>query len=199
MLNRIQQFIPVGQFQQAPTLPELPPGPSLDRVRGPVEIPFLETWQIILLVAFGIILIGLIGWYLIKYIRRKKNCCSQITPVEAATKELEYAASLTAGDDERFAVLTSMALRNYFEASKAVDALGKTTDEFLKSLDTGTLFDADARNILAEFLQQCDHVKFARSPLTQEERQKLTQNALQLIKECEKLAQAETNTSKTQS
>ena len=198
MANFLQQLTLLRQLQQAPMLPELPPGPSLDHVRGPIEIPLLETWQVVLIAAFGVLIVGLLSWKLFLSIRKQERNHSQVPPLDAAITELESAASLAAENDERFAVLTSLAVRRYFKASKGVDTMGKTTDEFLKSLDDRALLDADARSSLSEFLQQCDRVKFAKLPLAPEERQALTKSALGLIQECE-TKQIETDTLKTQS
>lgn len=198
MVNFLQRLPPVGQLQQTPNLPELPPGPSLDRVRGPVEIPFLETWQIVLIVSLGIVIVSILTWKFFQSVRKRGDHRAQVAPVDAAITALKSATTLATEDDERFAVLTSLALRCYFETSKGINALGKTTDEFLNSLNDGTLLDADARKSLAEFLQQCDRVKFAQLPLAQDERNKLTQSALELIERCETIY-AETNASETPS
>ena len=192
------QLPPAGLPQQAPTIPELPPGPSFDRIRGPIEIPFLETWQITLITLLGILITGLLAWKLVQYIRKQKNTHTPVSPREAAIAELESAAALTDDNNERFAVMSSLALRRYFETGKGMNALGKTTDEFLKSPDTLTWLDADARSLLAEFLKLCDRAKFAQLPLAREERRTLTESALKLIEQCE-TGPIETNSPTTQS
>jgi hypothetical protein len=185
MLHFLLQLPPAGLPQQAPVLPELPPGPSLDRVRGPVEIPFLETWQIALIALLGLIVAALLGWKLLQRIRTQRNQHVLISPQDAAIAELKSAAELTTDHDEQFAVLSSLALRRYFETGKGIDATGRTTDEFLKSLSNHSQLDDDARKSLATCLQHCDQVKFAKATLTQTERHGLTESALELIRQCE--------------
>ena len=54
---------PNGPLANLPTsnpLPELPEGPSLERVRTPIEIMQLEIWQIILLVTVTILILALL-------------------------------------------------------------------------------------------------------------------------------------------
>lgn len=198
MLNFLLQLPPVGLPRQTTAIPELPPGPSLDRVRGPVEIPFLETWQSMLIILLSLIVAGLLGRSLLKYFRKQKNQHRTTSPHETAIAELKSAAERAADNDERFAVLSSLALRRYFETGKGIHTLGKTTDEFLKSTDTHSMLNADARKSLAECLQRCDQVKFAREPLTQAERHKLTESALAVIRQCE-ATQSETDVQYVQS
>ena len=185
MLDFLLQLSLTGLPQQTPTVPELPPGPSLDRVRGPVEIPFMEPWQITLIALLVLIVVALLGWKLFKSIRSKKNPQTLMPPQDAAIAELKSAAELTANNDERFAVLSSMALRRYFETGKGIDTLGRTTDEFLKSLNDHSLLSADARRSIAEFLKHCDQVKFAKAALTETERRTLTESAVKVIQHCE--------------
>ena len=133
----------------------------------------------------GLVVIVLLGWMLFKIIRSKSNQPPSMAPQDAAIAELESAAKLTAGDDERFAVLSSMALRRYFETSKGIEALGRTTDEFLKGLNNHAALNTDARRSLAECLTLCDQVKFAQTALTQKERRALIMSAVKVIRQCE--------------
>jgi hypothetical protein len=185
MLHFISQLSPAGFPQQPPAIPELPPGPSLDRVRGPVEIPFMETWQIALIALLGIIIVILIGWKQFKKIRAKRNNPTPLSPQDAVIAELQSAAARAVDDDEQFAVRSSLAVRRYFETGKSINALDRTTDEFLNDLSDHSLLDDDTRKLLADFLHHCDQVKFAQVALTQEERQELTSHALELIQKCE--------------
>lgn len=198
MLQFLLQLPSGGLPQQTPMIPELPPGPSLDRVRGPIDMPFPETWQIVLIALLGIVVAGLLGWQLLRTIRTRKGRHPSTSPYSAALAELKSAAELTAGDEERFAVMSSLALRRYFETSKGIEALGRTTDEFLESLRAHSILNANARESLAEFLQHCDRVKFARLTLGEAERSKLTESALAVIRQCE-ITQTETGTQNAQS
>jgi hypothetical protein len=170
---------------QAPQLPDLPDGPSLDHVRGPIEIPLYEPWEIGLMIALGTLALGLLTWGLIRCLRARNARTRQDSPHLTALAELKTAADMTAGDDERFAVLSSLALRRYFETGKGVAALGRTTLEFLQALESHSQFNTDARNSLADFLEHCDRVKFARASLSDTERNALTNSAESLIQHFE--------------
>ncbi|CAA6691403.1 MULTISPECIES: hypothetical protein [unclassified Lentimonas] len=175
---------------QTPQLPDLPPGPSLDHVRGPIEIPPFEPWQLGVMIALGLIALGLLIWGIVRFVRARKNRAEQLQPHTTAFAELKTAAKCTAGDDERFAVLSSLALRRYFETGKGIPTLGRTTLEFLKALDGHALLYTEARASLATFLEHCDRVKFAQAALTEDERNALTESAITLIRQSEQSADA---------
>ena len=175
---------------QTPQLPDLPPGPSLDHVRGPIEIPPYEPWQIGVMLALGVIALGLLLWGIAHFIRARKNRAAQLQPHTTALAELKTTAECTAGDDERFAVLSSLALRRYFETGKGIATLGRTTLEFLKALESHALLNTEARASLATFLEHCDRVKFAQASLTEDERNALTESAIKLIRQSEQRADA---------
>ena len=175
---------------QTPQLPDLPPGPSLDNVRGPIEIPPYEPWQIGVMIALGVIALGLLFWGIARFIRARNNRDAQLQPHTTAFAELKTAAECTAGDDERFAVLSSLALRRYFEKGKGIATLGRTTLEFLKALDGHALLNTEARASLSAFLEHCDRVKFAQASLTEGERNALTESAITLIRQSEQSTDA---------
>ena len=138
----------LAQMPATPQLPPLPEGPSLDRVRGPVAISAYEPWQIALAVGFGILVLAFLLWL---FLRARRKAAPEIPPYEAAQAELEAAANLTAGDDERFAMLSSQALRRYLEGGLGLRSTARTSEEFLNDLksnhiqvkvaERGTRFD----------------------------------------------------------
>lgn len=162
---------------QAPQLPALPEGPSLDRVRGAIEIPAYEPWQIVLAVLCGLFFLGLILW---AFLRRRKKSPSPCPPYETALSELGAAAEL-ADDDERFAVLTSTALRRYFENELGLRFTARTSEEFLRSLKGNSRLDTAYQAQLGEVLAAFDRIKFARSTVAAEDRVRLSQAARDLI------------------
>ena len=163
------------------TIQDIPPGPSLDRARGPVEIPLLEPWQISLITFFGALLLGLIGWLVLRYLRTQKKNVPKEPPHSIAIAELNKAAQTTVDNDKAFATLNAQALRRYFAKGSDMYTHGKTTDEFIQTLETDDLPDSATRTSLANILHQCDQIKFAGVQLTQEERQQLTETALALL------------------
>ncbi len=161
---------------QAPQLPDLPEGPSLDRVRGAIEIPAYEPWQIALAVLCGLFFLGLIFW---AFLRRRKKSATPCPPYETALAELKAAAEFA--DDERFAVLTSTALRRYFENGLGLRFKARTSEEFLRSLKGNSRLDSAYQAQLGEVLAAFDQIKFARSTVAAEDRVRLSQTVRDLI------------------
>lgn len=181
----------LAQMPATPQLPPLPEGPALDRVRGPVGIPAYEPWQIALAIGCGVLFLGLLFWL---FLRARRKATPTIPPYEAAMRELDAAAQLTAENDDRFAVLSSMALRRYLEealglhrrdgtcdARSGTSFSTGTTQELLRRLQGETGFGMDFQNRLGETLAAFDRVKFAGQALSAEERIRLTDTARQLI------------------
>jgi len=184
-MQHFLQQLPNGLPPQAPAVPVLPPGPSLDRLRGPVEIPPLELWQVSLITLLGALILSLIGWLILRYLRYRKKNVLNLPPHEIAIGQLKIAAQEANGDDKYFAVLSAQAIRHYFAGVNDTNMPGKTTDEFIQSLETDPLVDSATRTLLSNFLHECDQIKFAGVQLTDKNRQSLTEDGLHLVQKYE--------------
>lgn len=145
---------------QMPTkMPELPSGPSLEQVRGPVEIPQYTTLQISLAAACIALCLIALAYLLYRVLSRRKKTPKAVPPFSALREELD-AAKLLSPEDERIAPLLSKALRRY---------LGQQTKqpEGLSSQDWITHFRASERlhpetlEELQSTFSQLDRMKFA--------------------------------------
>jgi len=168
----------LAQIANTPQLPPLPEGPALERVRGPVELSAHNPIQIIAIAAGILILLGLIGWL---FFRKRSTAVAQGCPYENALNELDAAARLTAEDDERFAVLSSLALRRYLEDSCGLRARARTSEEFLRGLREDAVFDSNFQAQLAEVLAAFDQIKFAGATIEREKRRALSDSVRSLI------------------
>lgn len=171
-----------------PQLPPLPDGPALERVRGPVEIPAYEPWQVGLAIAFGLILLVCIIWWSIRAFKKPK---AKTPPYETAIAELDAAATLTTEDDERFAMLASQALRRYLEDALGLSFSARTSEEFLRCLKGNTQFDDFFQSTLSDVLAAFDRIKFARQSINSEERIQITDTVRSLIDQAHATTQTE--------
>lgn len=166
-----------------PQLPPLPDGPSLDRVRGPIELPAYSNWQITLFALASLLLLVLFIWAgarLYRYFRQRR---AALAPAQVAQAELRSAELCQA--DERFAVCLTQALRRYFEQGLHLPSHAQTSEEFLRRLKHHPHLSTDFQNELAEFLRHCDRVKFARTQMDSLQRSKLIQQAHNLVEQAE--------------
>lgn len=157
----------LAQMPTAPQLPPLPEGPSLDRVRGPVEISAYEPWQIAILLGLIVLLISLLIWL---YVRSRRKSATATSPYEVAVAELQAAADLTPEDDERFAMLSSQALRRYLQDELGLHSTACTSEELLLRLKDNTQVDEFFQTTLREVLDNFDQIKFAQQPISMTER-----------------------------
>jgi hypothetical protein len=83
-----------------------------------------------------------------------------------------------------FGTAASEVIRTYIEKRFDVIATQRTTEEFLQTLLQGPNEAlARHRSLLAEFLQQCDFVKFAGSSLAVTDMEALFQSARSFVRE----------------
>lgn len=85
-------------------------------------------------------------------------------PHESALEELESirANFLKSSDVKEYYAGASDCIRRYIERSFRLKAPEMTTEEFLGSLSESTALSPDQKDLLKEFLNACDLVKFAR-------------------------------------
>ena len=85
-------------------------------------------------------------------------------PHETALEELEDARGnfLKNSDVKEYYALISDCIRRYIERSFRLKAPEMTTEEFLGSLRESTVLSLDQKDLLKEFLNACDLVKFAK-------------------------------------
>ena len=178
----------IAQIPASPQLPPLPEGPSIDRVHGPINIPAYEPWQIALLLGFIIVIFGLLIW---PVVRNRRKAGTKTPPYEAALVELQAAADLSAEDDERFAILSSKALRRYLEGELGMRSSAHTSEEFLLSLKGNTQFDESFQTTLRELLVNLDQIKFAQQAISIESRIQITNTARKLINQAQVTSQEE--------
>ena len=181
----------LAQIANTPQLPELPKGPSLDRVRGPIEIPTYEPWQIVLAAFFVVLLLGAIAWLILK---SRRNTQSGLPPYEAAIAELDAATALSDQDQERFAVLCSQALRRYLEDALGLKFSARTSEEFLRSLKGNTVLEESYQGELEKVLAAFDRIKFAREEISEQQCSEISNTVRSLIDQANKTSQTEGGT-----
>ncbi len=187
-IKRELEMIFLAQMPTAPQMPPLPEGPSLDRVRGPIEIPAYEPWQIVLVIGFIVFFICLLIWLAV---RSRRNAPTTTPPYEAALTKLQAAANLSAEDDERFAILSSQALLRYLEDELGLSSTVRTSEEFLLSLKGNTQLDESFQKTLREVLANFDQIKFAQQALSIESRINITNTVRKLIDQAHVTSQRE--------
>ena len=173
----------LAQTAQKPQLPPLPDGPLLERARAPIEPTGIESWPLIIALIALLLIVAWFAWLGFRKCRRHANTYS---PYVAATGALDAAATLTKGDDERYAILSAQALRRYLCEQVGIGANSSTSDEFLQAIARNQTLPSSEKEALARIFARFDHVKFARGRINSEERQELTDTLCELIGQIER-------------
>jgi hypothetical protein len=124
-------------------------------------LPLWWVWAALALVA----VVALVVWLVLR--KRRQEAKEVFVPrqnaVEEARERLEAARRLMlAGEVEAFYVAVSDAVRQYIERQFRLRAAEQTTEEFLQDMTRSQRMRPTHKELLADFLTQCDLVKFAR-------------------------------------
>ena len=146
-------------------------------IRGPKSVLAQSGWMPEVL-AGGVIIVALGAWVIWR--RRGRGVVPRsLTLTEQALERLEKTKPLMRPESAReFGIAASEVIRQYIEQRFNVIATQRTTEEFLQALLQGpneTL--ARHRALLAQFLQQCDFIKFAGASLAMADLETLFQSA----------------------
>jgi hypothetical protein len=144
-------------------------------IRGPKAVP--GSWVLPAVLA-GAVVVALCV-YTVWRRRHRVERRPDLTILEQALEGLEKARSLMRPATAReFGIAASEVIRNYIEKRFDVVATQRTTEEFLQALlQNSNEALARHRALLAEFLQQCDFVKFAGASLGVADMESLLQSA----------------------
>jgi hypothetical protein len=146
-------------------------------IRGPKAVPTAPP--LVLAVLVGALLVMLCAAYAIWRHRHRAARQRNLTLVEQTLERLEGTRPLMHPATAReFGIAASEVIRSYIERRFHVIATQRTTEEFLQTLLQGSNETLTRhRALLAEFLQQCDFVKFAGASLAVTDMQALLQSA----------------------
>jgi hypothetical protein len=156
---------------------------GLHDIQDPVPIPDPWRW-----VWIGALIAALFALALYAWLRPRKPAPAPyvrvIPPHEKARKALLDALELI-DEPREFCILVSDALRVYLDERFTLGAPEKTTEEFLTELQVSSVLSEEQKDILEDFLNRCDLVKFARYEPREPELRALYDSALRLISETE--------------
>ena len=146
-------------------------------IRGPKAVPTAPL--VVLAVLVGALLVMLGAAYAIWRHRQRGARHRNLTLAEQTLERLEGTRPLMHPTTAReFGIAASEVIRSYIERRFDVVATQRTTEEFLQTLLQGSNETLTRhRTLLAEFLQQCDFVKFAGASLAVTDMQALLQSA----------------------
>ena len=134
-----------------------------------------------------VLAVAALAFWAWRYWRKRRAQAQLIPPVPAhirAKQKLRDALALI-DQPREFCIQVSDTLRWYLEERFDFHAPERTTEEFLYELQETNLLTPDQKGSLAEFLQRCDLVKFAKYEPGRPELEDLHASAMRLVEETE--------------
>jgi len=170
---------PPSNISGGQAAPANAPDPSIEDIRPPFF--FLHSWfwlwiALAVLVAIALIIL-LIFWL------KPNRQLSAKSAYELALEKLEQARALLQEENPvPYAVFVSETIRSYLGQRFQSPSTRRTTDEFLRQMEADpTTPLAGYRDLLRDFLQSCDLVKFARYQPALNELEQVQQRAYTFV------------------
>jgi hypothetical protein len=149
-------------------------------IAPPVDYSLIPPWVIFIAVFIGLTLLGLLAWFVA---RKRKRPQPPKLPRDRALEALErIAAQIDKMNPYQFSILVSDILRRYVSEQYALPLTRQTSVEFLNKLRNTSSFSEDEKSLLADFLNRCDLIKFARYDATTEDSRLLLEEAMRFVK-----------------
>ena len=160
--------------------------PDIRGLKDMVEIPTGNEWIWWLLVAVAVLVVtGMVGWFIRRHLVKSSTELAPSPPPPphvVAWERLQRALDLI-HEAEWFCIEVSHIIRVYLEERFSLHAPDRTTEEFLLELQSSRHLAGEHKQLLANFLSECDMVKFARAEPPEQELRSLHEAASRLVGE----------------
>lgn len=150
-------------------------------IKPPVRI--VDPWAIALWTGSTLLALALIAVVTWLWWKRRPKPQPVTVPPHVRAREKLNAALGQIHDPRAFCIAVSDAIRVYLEERFRLRAPERTTEEFLRDLQSTSHLNAEQKQTLATFLERCDLVKFARFEPNEAALRELHESALRLVHE----------------
>ena len=152
---------------------------DIHEIAPPVDYSLVPPWVIYLGIFLGLVVLGLIAWWIRKRSLRPKP---QQSPRARALQELNRVRSeMETLTPYQFSIRVSDILRRHVTEQYQLPVTRQTSVEFLNALAKASPFSEDAKALLEDFLNRCDLIKFARYDATIEDSRLLVEEATRFV------------------
>jgi hypothetical protein len=153
---------------------------DIHEIAPPVDYSLVPPWVIYAGIAVGLVILGLVAWWLRKRAQRPKPVRSARDRALEALAQIER--EMPTVTPYQFSIAVSDILRSYVTEQYQLPVTRQTSVEFLSMLAKSSPFSADETSLLEDFLGRCDLIKFARYDATMQDSQSLLEEANQFVK-----------------
>ena len=153
---------------------------ALPDIAPPVNYSLVPPWTIFVASLIVLTIIGLAIWYGRKFFRKQQLIPSPreraLTALSRIESEVEKIAPY------QFSIRVSDILRRYVMEQFDLPMTRQTSVEFLNAIASAANFSDAEKTLLADFLNRCDLIKFARYEATTADSRLLLDEARQFVK-----------------
>ena len=153
---------------------------ALPDIAPPVNYSLVPPWMIFVGSLIVLTIIGLAIWYGRRFFRKKQVTLSPRERTLAALSEIENEVEKIA--PYQFNIRVSNILRRYVVEQFDLPMTRQTSVEFLNAIASAPNFGDEEKALLADFLNRCDLIKFARYDATTVDSRLLLDEARQFVK-----------------
>jgi len=153
---------------------------ALPDIAPPVNYSLVPPWIIFVTSLIALTIIGLAIWYGRKLFRKAQPAPSPRERALAALSAIESEVEKIA--PYQFSIRVSNILRRYVMEQFDLPMTRQTSVEFLNAIASAANFSNDEKTLLADFLNRCDLIKFARYEATTADSRLLLDEARQFVK-----------------
>ncbi len=151
--------------------------PDIRDIVAPQPFYISGNYWLLLLAAASVLAALVVVWFMLRSLRRPKIVIPP-DPQEVARRRLDALRERVDQVDPRaFGEEAADILRAFIGDQYKLQARRQTSPEFLDSVRGSTLFSLAQHTVLADFLTQCDLLKFARQDATRDAKLKLIEQA----------------------
>ena len=155
--------------------------PEIRDIAPPIDVFPYPMWMVLCAAVAALLLAGVVIWLILRWLRNRPPPLP-VSPRTIALRRLEaLRAQLSSTDPHTFSVAVSDVLRTYVGAAFGLHATQQTSPEFLATISESREFSDDDRQLLANFLERCDMIKFARVDASAEDSEQLLNSALAFV------------------
>lgn len=153
---------------------------DLHDIAPPVDYSLIPPWVVFVGVFAAFTIIGLLIWM---FMRSRKTGLPTKSPRERALEQLDRMTSeVEKTPPYQFSIRVSDVLRGYVTEQFNLPVTRQTSVEFLIALAQSASFSEDEKQLLEDFLNRCDLIKFARYDATTSDSGLLLEEATRFVK-----------------
>jgi hypothetical protein len=183
LLAVIKAASPTPAAAAAPSTPAAPATPPMIRPEeAPVDYSQYPTWVFVVGGLVALVLLSALVYYFIQEARKPRVIIPPHPRTVALAELHQLRTEAQTLDPYTFSIVVSHVLRRYIEAQYRVPALEQTSPEFLAAIARDVHFSPAERRLLAEFLQECDAIKFARMGADASVNESLLERAIAFVR-----------------